>query len=94
MHSEGVPQGFYNGLLKKKKSKSNKQKSEVLLNHLNINSLVFGLSILFTEIGSENVKSKDKMNFPMVPKVYFARFLLIIQEYVIWLFKVLLSNSS
>ena len=59
MHSEGVPQGFYNGLLKKK-SKSNKQKSEVLLNHLNINSLVFGLGILFTEIGSEMLKARTK----------------------------------
>lgn len=54
MYSEGVRQGFHNGLLKKKKkSKSNKQKTEVLLNHLNVNSFVFLLSILFTEMGSE-----------------------------------------
>ena len=63
MYSEGVPQGFYNELLKKI-SKSNKQKPGVLLNHLNVNSRVFVLSILFTEVGSENVKSENKINFP------------------------------
>lgn len=73
MYSEGVPKGFYNEPLKKKKkkSKSNKQKPGVLFNHLNVNSCVFIFSILFTELGSENVKSKNKINFPWSLKCFF-----------------------
>lgn len=73
MYSEGVPQGFYKRYWKKK-SKSNKQKTGVLLNRLNVNSLVFVLSIFLTEVGCENVKSKNETNFPWSLKCFFAWF--------------------
>lgn len=54
----------------KKKSNSNKQKTGVLLNHLNVNSFIFVLSILLTEVGFGNVKSKNNINFPWSLKCF------------------------
>lgn len=64
----------FTSVTEKKKSKSNKQKTGVLLNRLNVNSLVFVLSIFLTEVGCENVKSKNETNFPWSLKCFFAWF--------------------